>query len=370
MSAAPQILVAAGGTGGHLFPAEALAAELGRRGVGVHLVTDPRAAAYAGAFPAQSRHIVPADTIRGRDPLALSRFALTLLRGIFAGWRLVGRLRPDVVVGFGGYPSVPPLLGAALRGVPVVLHEQNAVPGRANRFLAPRATAIATGFPDVFAYDAALAAKATLTGNPIRPAVLAAAAAARATPRAAGQGPFRLLVFGGSQGARVMGEIVPPALALLDAELRAQIALTQQARPEDAERVGNTYRASGVEAEIAPFFADLPARMAAADLVVSRAGASTVAELAVIGKPAILVPLPGAIDQDQLANARSLAEAGAAFLVAQPDFTPRRLAELLAGLMADPARLAPMAAAAAARGRPDATARLADLVLATAGARR
>ncbi|ALK08202.1 undecaprenyldiphospho-muramoylpentapeptide beta-N-acetylglucosaminyltransferase [Blastochloris viridis] len=362
----PLILLAAGGTGGHLFPAEALATELVRRGAAVELVTDARAAAYAGSFPARARHVVAADTVRGRDPLALARFGLTMVQGLAAGWRLMGRVRPDAVVGFGGYPTVPPLLAAAWRGIPTVIHEQNAVPGRANRWLAPRASRIATGFPGVFAGAPALAAKAAFTGNPTRPAVIAASATAYDADGAADT--LRLLVFGGSQGARVMSEIVPEAITRLPPELRGRLAIVQQARPEDLDAVATAYRTLGVRAEVAPFFSDLPARMARAHLVVCRAGASTVAELAVIGRPAILVPLPGALDQDQLANARSLAGAGAALLVPQSDFTPIRLADLVADLARAPARLAGMAAAAAGQGRPDASARLADLVLATTAA--
>ncbi|WP_246164410.1 undecaprenyldiphospho-muramoylpentapeptide beta-N-acetylglucosaminyltransferase [Blastochloris sulfoviridis] len=361
---APLVLLAAGGTGGHLFPAESLAGELARRGAVVDLVTDARAAAYAGSFPARARHVVTADTIRGRDPASLARFGFTMLNGLHAGWRLMRRLRPDVVVGFGGYPTVPPLWAASLAGIPTVIHEQNAVPGRANRLLAPRASRIATGFPGVFAGSPALAAKAAFTGNPTRPAVIAASGSRYDAPMPGGS--LRLLVFGGSQGARVMSEIVPTAVSLLPAALRARLDLVQQARSEDLDAVTVAYGALGVAAEVAPFFSDLPARMALAHLVVSRAGASTVAELAVIGRPAILVPLPGALDQDQLANAGSLAEAGAALLVPQSDFTPERLADLLAGLAREPARLAGMASAAAAQGRPDAAARLADLVLATA----
>jgi UDP-N-acetylglucosamine--N-acetylmuramyl-(pentapeptide) pyrophosphoryl-undecaprenol N-acetylglucosamine transferase len=361
---APLVLLAAGGTGGHLFPAEALATELGRRGAAVELVTDARAAAYAGSFPARARHVVAADTVRGRDPATLARFGLTMVRGLLAGWQLMGKVAPDAVVGFGGYPTLPPLLAASWRGIPTVIHEQNAVPGRANRWLAPRVTRIATGFPSVFSGNPALAAKAAFTGNPTRPAVIEAAATRYDAPAVGGR--LRLLVFGGSQGARVMSEIVPEAITRLRPELRSRLDIVQQARPEDLDAVATAYRTLGVKAEVAPFFSDLPARMAAAHLVVSRAGASTVAELAVIGRPALLVPLPGALDQDQLANARSLAEAGAALLVPQSDFTPDYLADTLAALARDPARLTAMAAAAAEQGRPDASARLADLVLATA----
>jgi UDP-N-acetylglucosamine--N-acetylmuramyl-(pentapeptide) pyrophosphoryl-undecaprenol N-acetylglucosamine transferase len=270
------------------------------------------------------------------------------------------------VVGFGGYPTVPPVLAAAWAGVPSLIHDANAVIGRANRFLAPRVAAIATSFPDVFGQRPELAAKATLTGNPVRPAVVAAAA----IPYPAPGDPLRLLVFGGSQGARVMADIVPAAIGLLEPALRARLAIVQQARDEDLARVRGAYAKLAVAAEIAPFFADLPARLAASHLIVSRSGASTVAELAAIGRPSILVPLPHALDQDQFANAGVLETAGGALRLTQDAFTPRRLAAELAGLAAASQRLTAMAAAARSVGRLDAADRLAELVqkVAAAGA--
>jgi UDP-N-acetylglucosamine--N-acetylmuramyl-(pentapeptide) pyrophosphoryl-undecaprenol N-acetylglucosamine transferase len=289
----------------------------------------------------------------------------TLGIGTLKAWALLGRLRPAAVVGFGGYPTVPPMLAASLRGIPTVLHEQNGVMGRANRFLARRVTAIATGFPGLAASVPALSAKMQHTGNPVRPAVIVAAATPY--PSLATDGPIKLLVFGGSQGARVMADIVPLAMEHLDPATRARLAITQQARDEDATRVRETYARFGVQVDVTPFFADLPARMAAAHLVISRSGASTVAELAAIGRPAIMVPLPHALDQDQLANATVLAEAGGGMVVKQADFTPARLAQEIAALAADPSRLSAMAAAAHAIGIRDAADRLADLVLRVAG---
>ena len=313
------VLVAAGGTGGHLFPAESLAAALAKRGVSVGLLTDARAAKHAGAFAADSVHVIPSATIRGRDPLSLAKTGGLLGYGTLKAWLMLPRLRPAIVVGFGGYPTVPPLLAASLRGIPTLIHEQNAVMGRANRFLAPRVRAIATGFAGVLRGDAALDAKATHTGNPVRPAVIAAAA----TPYPPlADGVLRLLVFGGSQGARVMADIVPAAIEKLDSSLRARLHIVQQARDEDFPRVRDTYARLGVAAEVAPFFSDLPARMAASHLIVSRSGASTVAELAAIGRPGILVPLPHALDQDQRANAGFLMDAGGAIRVDQAEFTP------------------------------------------------
>jgi UDP-N-acetylglucosamine--N-acetylmuramyl-(pentapeptide) pyrophosphoryl-undecaprenol N-acetylglucosamine transferase len=353
--------LAAGGTGGHLFPAEALAAALAARGVAVDLATDTRATRYGGTFPARAAHVIPSATLRGRNPLAYARTAAVLGLGIAKAYLLLGRLRPAAVIGFGGYPSIPAVLAASLRGIPSLIHEQNAVLGRANKLLAPRVTAIATSFPGVLDAEPALAAKATHTGNPLRPAVIAATNVPYAAPEA--EGPLRLLVFGGSQGARIMADIVPPAIERLDAATCARLMIVQQARDEDLGRVRDTYQRLGVVAEVAPFFPDLPARIAAAHLVVSRSGASTVAELAAIGRPAILVPLPHALDQDQLANATVLMKAGGAVLLRQDAFTPERLAVEITSLAAEPARLGAMAAGARSAGAPEAAARLADLVM-------
>jgi len=357
------VLVAAGGTGGHLFPAEALAAALTKRGVAVHLATDRRAARYGEALPDEAIHILSSDTLRGRDPIALARTAATLGVGLVQAWALIGRLKPGAVIGFGGYPTVPPVLAAVWRGVPTLIHDANAVIGRANRLLAPRVTAIATTFPDVFRGAPHLAEKATLTGNPVRPAVVAAAA----TPYPAPDDRLRLLIFGGSQGARIMADVAPLAVERLEAGLRAKLAIVQQAREEDVERVRAAYRGMSVAAEVAAFFPDLPARMAASQLIVARSGASTVAELSAIGRPAVLVPLPHALDQDQFANAGVLERVGGAIRVAQEDFTPQRLAAEIAALMAAPDKLAAMAAAARSVGRLDAAEALADLVLKVAG---
>jgi UDP-N-acetylglucosamine--N-acetylmuramyl-(pentapeptide) pyrophosphoryl-undecaprenol N-acetylglucosamine transferase len=357
---APRVAVAAGGTGGHLFPAEAMSAALARRGVDIVLITDGRAARYGGKFPASAIYVVPSATLRGRNPFALARTAALLALGTVKAWFILGRVKPDAVIGFGGYPTIPPVLAAAVRGIPALIHEQNGVIGRANRLLAPRVDAIATSFQEVAGIDAPLVAKATHTGNPVRAAVIGAAATAFGDPA---NGPFRLLVFGGSQGAQVMADIVPTAVALIAPNLRARLAVVQQARQEDVGRVRDAYGKAGVPAEVAPFFADLPARMAAAHLIVSRSGASTVAELAAIGRPAILVPLPHALDQDQLANAGLLQDAGGAIRIEQNDFTPERLAAEITALASDPRRLTRMAAAAKAAGSIDAAERLADLVI-------
>jgi UDP-N-acetylglucosamine--N-acetylmuramyl-(pentapeptide) pyrophosphoryl-undecaprenol N-acetylglucosamine transferase len=358
-SAPPLVLLAAGGTGGHLFPAQALADALSKRSIPVALATDRRAAHYD--FPAQSVHVIPSATVRGRDPLSLMRTAFTLARGVMSAYSLIGVVRPSVVVGFGGYPTVPPLYAAILRGVPTVLHEQNGVMGRANKFLAGRVSAIATGFAQVQKLDPSLAAKTTFTGNPIRPAVVAASRSPFIAPDLAGA--FRLVVFGGSQGAQVMSDVVPAAIEKLDPALRARLFVVQQARPEDLDRVRETYARLGVQAETGSFIADLPPRLASAHLVISRSGASTVAELAAIGRPAILVPLPHALDQDQRANAGVLEQAGGAIRLEQKDFTPDRLAAEMTALAGNPKRLSVMANAAKSAGTVDAAERLADLVL-------
>ena len=351
-------LLAAGGTGGHLFPAEALALELRRRGWRIHLATDHRVETYGQDFPAEEVHLIASATLT-REPIAFVTGLMRLGVGLVQAWSLVGRLKPAVAVGFGGYPTLPPILAASRRHVPTVIHDQNAVIGRANGFLAPLATVIATSQAEVRG-TAKVRAKLVQTGNPVRPAVLAAAK--RPYPAPTADGRFCLLVFGGSQGARFLSDLVPAAVALLREAARARLAVVQQCRPEDIARVETAYSELGVKACLAPFFHDLPQRIANSQVIVCRSGASTTAELTVIGRPAIMVPLPGALDQDQKANAMVLAAAGGGWMVEQKDMTPDRLAADLTGLMADPARLAAAAAAAKKTGRPDAVARLADVV--------
>jgi len=362
---APLVAIAAGGTGGHLFPAEALAIALERRGVEVDLVTDERATRYGHAFPARETHLIPSDTLRARDVVSILRTATRLSAGTLKAYRLFKRLAPAAVVGFGGYPTVPPLIAAVLRRLPTVLHEQNGVMGRANRLLAPYVRAIATSFPGVLDRDPRLSAKATHTGNPVRPAVAVAARIDYAKPERGG--PLKLLVFGGSQGAQVMADVVPAAIELLPIALRVHVEVVQQAREENVQAVRAVYQRLGVPAEVAAFYPDLPARIAASHLVIARSGASTVAELAAIGRPAILVPLPHALDQDQLANANLLQKAGGAIRLDQGVFSPERAADEIATLAADPDRLAAMAQGARRVGAIDAAERLAELVLQVAG---
>ncbi|WP_020177861.1 undecaprenyldiphospho-muramoylpentapeptide beta-N-acetylglucosaminyltransferase [Methylopila sp. M107] len=365
MSVDRPVLLSAGGTGGHLFPAEALAVEFAHRGVPVELITDERALAYAQHFPARALHASPADTLRGSGVGAYAKLSATLALGVARSLGVLRRVKPAVVVGFGGYPTFPPLVAAKLLGVPVVLHEQNAVMGRANVKLAKLATAIATGFPEVAGLPAGKAS--THVGNPVRPQVIGASTVPYRPPGADGE--IRLLVFGGSQGARIMSEVVPAALALLPEALKSRLHVTQQARPEDIDAVRAAYAAAGVEAKLSSFFSDMPAHMALAQFVIARAGASTVAELAVIGRPSILVPLPHALDNDQLANANALAFAGGAVVTPQSAFTPVALASDLETRLSDGAGLAAAAEAARRVGGPDAASRLADVVLAAAGDR-
>src|SRR6267142_3637170 len=337
MDTAPLILLAAGGTGGHLFPAEALGVELIRRGLRVRLATDSRALRYSGLFSRDTIDVVPSETVRGRAPWSLAYTGLMLAAGTAVSLNLMRRLKPAAVVGFGGYPTLPPLLAARLCGIPGIIHDANAVLGRANRFLSRHVDAIATSLPGVLDRDPALAGKATTVGTPMRPAILAAAATIYRPPETTG--PFRLLVVGGSQGARVMSDIVPGAIERLEPALWGRLTLTQQVREEDMARVRAVYDRLKINAELAPFFTDLPARLAANHLVVSRSGAGTVAELAAIGRPSILVPLPGAIDQDQFANAGVRAKVNGALRIAQAEFTPDRLAAEISALAAEPERL-------------------------------
>jgi UDP-N-acetylglucosamine--N-acetylmuramyl-(pentapeptide) pyrophosphoryl-undecaprenol N-acetylglucosamine transferase len=365
MSTSPLILLAAGGTGGHLFPAEALGVELMKRGLRVRLATDSRALRYSGLFSREMIDVVPSETVRGRTPWSLAHTGLTLAAGVVVALKLMRKLKPAAVVGFGGYPTLPPLLAAKIAGIPGIIHEANAVLGRANRFLSSRVSAIATSLPGVLDRDPALAARTTTVGTPMRPAILAAAAVKYAAPDAAG--PLRLLVIGGSQGARVMADIVPCAIERLEPSLWNRLVLTQQVREEDLTRVRAVYDRLKINAELAPFFTDLPAKLASHHLVVSRSGAGTVAELGAIGRPSILVPLPGSIDQDQFANAGVLSDAGGALRIPQTEFTSDRLASEISALAAEPAKLSALAEAARKVGRLDAAQRMADLVMKVAG---
>ena len=353
------IVLAAGGTGGHLFPAQALAGELIRRGKKIVVMTDSRGRGFTGAFPGARLEIVPSAAFSDRSALGLVSAPFEIAAGIILSLWKLARLRPKAVIGFGGYPSVPVMVAACLARYPTAILAPDAVLGRANRLVANYVRAIAANFPLVRFVPKDLS-KIVYTGNPLRPEVIALAGAPYDTPKPGGL--LRLLIFGGSQGARVFRERVPPAIELLPAEIRSRLDIVQQCRPEDVDAVRAVYAAMGVKAVLAPFFRDLPERMAWAHLVVARSGAGTVSELAVIGRPAILVPLPHALDDNQTPNADALADAGGGWRVAQKDLTPDKLAGMLAAAFADPAALARCAAASLGLAKPDATLRLADLV--------
>ena len=343
-----------------MFPAEALAVELEARGRRLVLMTDRRGATFGDVLGRIERHAVSARSPTVRGPVARGIAVLGLMCAVVQALRVLRRVRPAAAVGFGGYPSVPPLVASGRLGIPSVLHEQNAVLGRANRMLARRASAIATSFPDTARVPGNRAGLVTHVGNPVRAAIAALCAGHYDPP--APDGPFRLLVTGGSQGARIFADVVPAAVAALAPALRQRLKVSQQCRPEDLAGVERRYAEAGVEARLAPFFTDMPARLGEAHLLVCRAGASTIAELAAAGRTAILVPLPVAADDHQSANGRALVAAGAATMIEQDSFTPERLARELTALMVAPAQLAARAAAARRFARPDAAGALADLV--------
>lgn len=354
------IVLAAGGTGGHLFPAQALAEELGRRGYEIHLITDSRVREYGADFPAIRVYDVPSATISLKTPWRIPQRAWKLWRGYEVSKTILLQLRPQVVVGFGGYPSFPPAAAAARLRIPLVLHEANAVMGRANMAIARWATAIASSFPRIANLPAALKGKVQLTGNPVRKQVLQLAGSPY-EPVGPDE-PFRILVFGGSQGAKFLSEIMPASAADLPGPLRRKLTIVQQCRPEEVETVKSKYDELGIDSEVQGFFTDLPKKMAAAHLVIARSGASTVAELAAIGRPAILVPLPHAVDNDQLRNAEGFTAAGGGWLMAQGELTAERLAATIMHLRYHEGDLAQAAQAALEQGRPDAASRLAELV--------
>lgn len=358
---APLLLIAAGGTGGHMFPAQALAEEMLARGWRVKLSTDPRGARYAGGFPRAVKIVVTASgTFAQGGVLARALAPLRILAGVVASaWRML-RDRPAVVAGFGGYPAVPAMAAAWLTRRPRMIHEQNSVLGRVNRLFAPHVNRVACGLPQ---RDQPRGVEAVHIGNPVRAAVLEQVTTPyqRPEPGDAGQ-PFNLVVFGGSQGARVLSDVVPGALLLLSEDWRVRLRLSQQVREEDLARVTATYDGTGIHADLRTFFDDLPARIAGAHLVISRAGASSIADIAAIGRPAILIPYIHAAAGHQSANAHALAGPGGAVVIEEPDLTPETLCEAIRAILGDPARAAAMAQAARDEGRPDAAKRLAALV--------
>jgi len=351
-------VVAAGGTGGHMFPAEALARELASRGWRVVLATDARGEQYAHAFPAEERLALDAAT--GSGPIGLLKAGLAILKGVGQAQSAFARIGADVVVGFGGYPSAPALVAAVATRRPTLIHEQNAVLGRTNRMLAPAVGTVASAFPTLGRAPAKVKARAKLVGNPVRPDIRALFDRAYVAP--AGDGPIHVLVTGGSQGARILSENAPRALAALPEAVRSRLKVQQQSRPETLESARQIYLEAGINAEVAPFFRDMADRLSRAHLVIGRAGASTCSELAVAALPSVLIPLKIAMDDHQTLNARALSEAGAARVIAEDDLTVDSLTAALNEVLSDPARLTAMSAAARSVAIPDAAARLADLV--------
>lgn len=355
------VLLAAGGTGGHVFPSQALAEVLQQRGYRLAHVTDRRGGEYGDGGNGTAHYRIRAGRVTTGGAAARLFGAAELILGFAQSIRLLRRLRPRVVVGFGGYASVPVVMAAALLSVPVVVHEQNAVMGRANRLLAPRAGIIATSFAEVSGVRQRDRARTRLTGNPVRPAVAELADQPFTAPTPGG--PVRVLVLGGSQGASVFAKVVPDAVARTSAALQSRIQLSLQCRAADLEGARKACARLGVTGELASFFDDVPKRLAQAHLVICRAGASTTAELTAAGRPAILVPYPSAMDDHQSANARAVAEAGGAEVIAEPDFTPVRLAQRLDRLLGDPGRLGDMARLSRETGQPKAAFLLADAVV-------
>ncbi len=355
-------VVAAGGTGGHLFPAQALAEALIARGWRIALATDERGVDFAANFPGGEKIALSTATYRPGDRLGMLRAAWAILVGVLQARTAFRRMEPDIVVGFGGYPSLPALIAAITSGRPSVIHEQNAVMGRANRFLAGRVTAVGRAFPTLLKASPKVVSRSVVVGNPVRPEIQALAGEPYDVPT----DEIRILITGGSQGARILSDLVPKAIAQLPEAVRARLSVQQQTRPESMDLARATYRNADVKAEIAPFFRDMASRLKAAHLVIGRSGASTVCELAVAGRPSILVPLKIALDDDQGQNARVLADAGAAEVAREDVLTVDVMSRALETLLNDPPRLARMAAAASSVARPDAAERLADLVEATA----
>jgi UDP-N-acetylglucosamine--N-acetylmuramyl-(pentapeptide) pyrophosphoryl-undecaprenol N-acetylglucosamine transferase len=352
-------VLAAGGTGGHMIPAHALAAELKSRGHGVLLITDERGARFPGLFKDVPVHILPAGRLGG-GPIGWLKAAGAVLKGRGQAKRLYREHTPDAVVGFGGYPAFPSLLAASAMRIPTVLHEQNAVLGRVNRLLAGEAEAIAIAYDQVDRLKVKYQDKTVVVGNPVRDEI--AKLGELPFPPFDNVAPLKILVTGGSQGASVLGEIVPEGLGLLQPSLRHRLQVVQQCRPDDIERVRNTYAALRIPAELLTYIEDMPDKLADAHLIIGRAGASTIAELTAAGRPAILIPFPSATDDHQTANAREMTKAGGARTIQQDNFTPEVLARQIEAMAADPIAINNAAARALSVGRPHAARDLADLV--------
>jgi UDP-N-acetylglucosamine--N-acetylmuramyl-(pentapeptide) pyrophosphoryl-undecaprenol N-acetylglucosamine transferase len=351
--------LAAGGTGGHMIPAHVLAAELKRREHGVLLITDERGARFPGLFKDVPVHILPAGRLGG-GPIGLLKAGMSVLKGRGEAKRLYRQHTPDVVVGFGGYPAFPSLLAASAKRIPTVLHEQNAVLGRVNRMLAGEAEAIAIAYDKVDRLKPKYQAKTVVVGNPVRDEI--AKLGELPFPPFDNVAPLKILVTGGSQGASVLGDVVPAGLGLLQPSLRHRLQVVQQCRPDDIERVRNQYANLGIPAELLTYIEDMPEKLADAHLIIGRAGASTIAELTAAGRPAILIPFPSATDDHQTANAREMTAAGGARTIQQDNFSPEVLARQIEAMAADPIAINNAASRALSVGRPHAARDLADLV--------
>ncbi len=353
------VVLAAGGTGGHMVPASALAAELKARGHGVLLITDARGARFPGLFENIPVHILPAGRL-GKSPLSVAKAIWSVVRGRSEALRLYRAHPPDAVVGFGGYPAFPALLAANALGLPTVLHEQNAVMGRVNRLLARSATAIATAFTEIGRLAPRYKRKTVLVGNPVRTGI--ARLGELPYPELDATGPLRILVTGGSQGAAILSRVVPDGLGLLDPSLRHRLQVVQQCRADDLKRVRESYVSLNIPAELLTYIEDMESKIGDAHIVIARSGASTVSELAVAGRPAILVPFAAATDDHQTANAGEMVRAGGARAIQEVDFTPEILARQIEAMALDGEKLANAAGRALSVGRPHATRDLADLV--------
>ncbi len=356
--------LAAGGTGGHMIPAHALAAELKRRGHGVLLVTDERGARFPGLFKGVPVHVLPAGRLGG-GPIGWLKAFVAVIRGRAEAKRLFREHRPEVVIGFGGYPAFPTLLAAGALHIPTVLHEQNAVLGRVNRMLARGAAAIATAYAAIDRLKPAYRGKAVLVGNPVRGEITKLGELP--FPPFDDHAPLKLLVTGGSQGASILGRVVPEGMGLLEPSLRHRLQIVQQCRADDIERVRGRYSELRIPAELTTYIEDMAAKLSDAHLVIGRAGASTIAELSAAGRPAILIPYAAATDDHQTANAREMVDAGGARAIREDLFTPDRLARQIEAMAADPEALDNAAARALTVGRPNAASDLADLVERVAG---
>ena len=359
MSITRHFVLAAGGTGGHMMPAHALAAELIARGHRVALITDARGAKIPGLFDGVQTHILPAGRIT-KNPLSWPAGARAILKGRGMALRLFETFKPSAVIGFGGYPAYPALIAARAAKIPTAVHEQNAVLGRVNRMVANWVNAIATSYPDVAHIKDRNLKKVALVGNPVRDEILELRD--QPYPAIDGESVFSVLVVGGSQGASVLSSVVPDGLAMLPPALTRRLQVTQQCRAEDIEAVRERYASLGIPADLATYMTDIPEKLAWTHLVIARAGASTIAELTAAGRPAILIPLPSATDDHQSANVREMVAAGGARAIAQTLFTPVELAKQMQKLGLEPAGLTNAAKAAWGCGRPHATRDLANLL--------